>query len=231
MTDRILLVDDDDALAAMVGDYLGGRGFAVERARDGADGLLRLERDAFDAVVLDVMMPGIDGFEVLRRLRQRSSVPVVMLTARGDDTDRIVGLEMGADDYLPKPFNPRELLARIRAVLRRVGTPTAPGPAPPLRFGRLEIDVDGRIVRVAGEEVSLTGHQFELLLALASSPGRALTRDEIMQRVRGENLEAFDRSIDVHVSRIRAAIEDDPKTPRRIITLRGVGYLFARQQD
>ena len=131
MTDRILLVDDDDALAAMVGDYLGGRGFAVERARDGADGLLRLERDAFDAVVLDVMMPGIDGFEVLRRLRQRSSVPVVMLTARGDDTDRIVGLEMGADDYLPKPFNPRELLARIRAVLRRVGTPAAPGPAPP----------------------------------------------------------------------------------------------------
>jgi len=233
MTERVLLIDDDDALAGMVADYLSGRGMDVSRAPDGPTGLAMLDREAFDAVVLDVMMPGPDGFEVLRTLRVSHSVPVVMLTARGDDMDRIVGLEMGADDYLPKPFNPRELLARIRAVLRRsggtVGSETAS--SPPLRFGRLSIDVDARIVRVDGDERTLTGHQFELLLALARSPGRALSRDEIMQRVRGENLDAFDRSIDVHISRIRAAIEDDAKKPRRIITLRGVGYLFARQQD
>ncbi|MCO4773370.1 MAG: response regulator transcription factor [Deltaproteobacteria bacterium] len=233
MTERVLLIDDDDALAGMVSDYLGGRGLDVSRAADGPEGLAMLARDSYDAVVLDVMMPGPDGFEVLRTLRATSSIPVVMLTARGDDMDRIVGLEMGADDYLPKPFNPRELLARLRAVLRRSsGTVASEGASsPPLRFGRLEIDVDGRRVRVSGEDRPLTGHQFELLLALARSPGRALTRDEIMQRVRGENLDAFDRSIDVHISRIRAAIEDDPKKPRRIITLRGVGYLFARSQD
>jgi two-component system phosphate regulon response regulator OmpR len=233
MTERVLLIDDDDALAGMVSDYLAARGLHVSRAADGPEGLAMLGRGSFDCVVLDVMMPGPDGFEVLRTLRTTSSVPVVMLTARGDDTDRIVGLEMGADDYLPKPFNPRELLARIRAVLRRSGGTVAPDVAssPPLRFGRLAIDVDARVVRVDGEERALTGHQFELLLALARAPGRALTRDEIMQRVRGENLEAFDRSIDVHVSRIRAAIEDDAKHPRRIITLRGVGYLFARHQD
>ncbi len=233
MTERVLLIDDDDALAGMVSDYLGARGLVVGRASDGPRGLQRLRSESWDAVVLDVMMPGPDGFEVLRDLRAWSSVPVVMLTARGDDLDRIVGLEMGADDYLPKPFNPRELLARLRAVLRRsTGAVAAEGASsPPLRFGRLEIDVDARVVRVDGDERSLTGHQFELLLALARSPGRALTRDELMQRVRGENLEAFDRSIDVHISRIRAAIEDDPKRPRRIVTLRGVGYLFARAQD
>ena len=231
---RILLIDDDDALAGMVADYLVGRGFVVERAGDGPSGLDRLARGAFDAVVLDVMMPGPDGFEVLQTIRRDNPVPVVMLTARGEDLDRIVGLEMGADDYLAKPFNPRELLARIKAVLRRSrGKLTSDGvtKAPPLRFGRLEIDVDARIVRLDGDERSLTSHQFELLLAMARSAGRALTRDELMQRVRGEDLDVFDRSIDVHVSRIRAAIEDDPKAPRRIITLRGVGYLFAKAQD
>jgi DNA-binding response OmpR family regulator len=233
MTERVLLIDDDDALAEMVSEYLGARGLRVSRAPGGTDGLRMLGNTSFDAVVLDVMMPDLDGFEVLRTLRTTSSVPVVMLTARGDDMDRIVGLEMGADDYLPKPFNPRELLARIRAVLRRSGGAVSGREegSPPLRFGQLEIDVDARRVTVAGVERSLTGHQFELLLALAQSPGRALSRDAIMQRVRGENLEAFDRSIDVHISRIRAAIEEDPKRPRRIITLRGVGYLFARQQD
>ena len=233
-TPRILLIDDDDALAAMVSEYLQGRGLAVEHAPDGPSGLKRLASGGFDAVVLDVMMPGPDGFEVLQTIRRDDPIPVVMLTARGEDMDRIVGLEMGADDYLAKPFNPRELLARIKAVLRRSRgelVPESEAKAPPLRFGRLEIDVDARVVRLDGEERSLTGHQFELLLAMARAAGRALTRDELMQRVRGEDLEAFDRSIDVHVSRIRAAIEDDPKKPRRIITLRGVGYLFARSQD
>ncbi len=230
---RILLIDDDDALSAMVSEYLIARGLRVERSADGPSGLARLAAEPFDAVVLDVMMPGPDGFEVLQGIRRDSAVPVVMLTARGEDMDRIIGLEMGADDYLSKPFNPRELLARIKAVLRRSrGELTTDGEAkaPPLRFGRLEIDVDARVVRLDGEDRSLTGHQFALLLAMARSAGRALTRDEIMQRVRGEGLEAFDRSIDVHVSRIRAAIEDDPKNPRRIITLRGVGYLFAKAQ-
>jgi DNA-binding response OmpR family regulator len=153
-----------------------------------------------------------------------------MLTARGDEEDRIVGLELGADDYLPKPFNPRELLARLRAILRRQRAPKS-GSAAPLRFGRLEIDRDARVVRVAGEEKPLTSHQFELLVALAENAGRVLSREALMNRVRGESLESFDRSIDVHISRIRAAIEDDPRQPRRLLTLRGAGYVFARRQD
>jgi DNA-binding response OmpR family regulator len=152
-----------------------------------------------------------------------------MLTARGEETDRIVGLELGADDYLAKPFNPRELLARLRAILRRRGPLTAQTSL--LRFGRLEVDRDARTVRIDGAERVLTGHQFDLLVALAESAGRVLSREQLMERVRGESLEAFDRSIDVHVSRIRAAIEDDPRHPRRLLTVRGAGYLFARRQD
>jgi DNA-binding response OmpR family regulator len=148
-----------------------------------------------------------------------------MLTARGEPTDRIVGLELGADDYLPKPFDPRELLARLRAILRRRAPRTAAGV---LRFGRLEIDPDARVVRVGGDERPLTGYQFDLLLALARNAGRTLSRDALLDHVKGEALEAFDRSIDVHVSRIRAAIEDDPRHPKRILTMRGVGYLFTR---
>jgi DNA-binding response OmpR family regulator len=169
----------------------------------------------------------MDGLEVCRRLRATSDTPVLMLTARGDAMDRVVGLEIGADDYVPKPFEPRELLARLRAILRR----RAGRPPSILRFGRLEIDRDARAVRVDGAERSLTAHQFALLVALAESAGRVLSRDALMDLVRGEALEAFDRSIDVHVSRIRAAIEDDPKRPRRILTVRGAGYVFARQQD
>jgi DNA-binding response OmpR family regulator len=152
-----------------------------------------------------------------------------MLTARGQDEDRIVGLELGADDYLPKPFNPRELLARLRAVLRR-RAPAAPG-APPLRFGRLELDRDARVVRVDGVERALTSYQFDLLVALAESPGRVLGREALMEKAGRDAVEAFDRSIDVHVSRIRAAIEDDPRHPRRLLTVRGAGYVFARKQD
>jgi DNA-binding response OmpR family regulator len=154
-----------------------------------------------------------------------------MLTARGDETDRIVGLEVGADDYLPKPFNPRELLARLKAILRRVRTTPQSDASEPLRFGRLEIDPGSRAVRVDGEERSITGYQFDLLIALATHAGRVLSREQILDFVKGEELEAFDRSIDVHISRIRQAIEDDAKHPRRIITVRGAGYVFARLQD
>jgi DNA-binding response OmpR family regulator len=180
-------------------------------------------------VVLDIMLPDLDGLEACRRLRTESDVSILMLSARGEDADRIVGLELGADDYLPKPFNPRELLARLKAILRR--RHTSADAAAILRFGRLEIDAGSRTVRVAGQEVALTSHQFDLLLVLARNPGRVLSRERLMDLVKGEELEAFDRSIDVHVSRIRAAIEDDPAHPRRIITVRGSGYLFARTQD
>jgi DNA-binding response OmpR family regulator len=178
-------------------------------------------------VVLDLTLPDLDGLEVCRRLREGSDVPIVMLTARGEPTDRVVGLELGADDYLGKPFDPRELVARLRAVLRR----RAPRPGGVLRFGRLEIHPEAREVRLDGTVRPLTSHQFDLLLALAQSAGRALSREALMERVRGLGVEAFDRSIDVHVSRIRAAIEDDPRRPKRILTLRGAGYLFARDPD
>jgi DNA-binding response OmpR family regulator len=239
VTQRVLLIDDDAALARLVGDYLGGAGFAVESCMDGTSGLRALRRAAaagrpFDGVVLDLMLPDVDGLELCRRLRADpdpglAALPLVMLTARGDEADRIVGLELGADDYLGKPFHPRELLARLRAVLRRGSR--APAGAPLLRFGRLEIDRAARVARVDGEPRTLTGHQFDLLVALAESAGRVLSRDALMNRLRGRELEVFDRSIDVHVSRIRAALEDDPAHPRRILTVRGVGYVFAARQD
>ena len=228
MAQRILLIEDDARLAGMVGEYLGEAGYRVAVAASGSDGLERISHEPVDAVVLDLMLPDIDGLEVCRRVRERSAVPILMLTARGDPADRVVGLELGADDYLPKPFEPRELLARLRAILRRGASP-APGGM--LRFGRLEIDRDARRVRVDGVERLLTGYQFDLLLALAAQVGRVLSREQLLDLVKGEALEAFDRSIDVHISRIRAAIEDDPKRPRRIITVRGAGYVFARQQD
>jgi two-component system phosphate regulon response regulator OmpR len=225
---RILLIEDDPRLAAMVSEYLGEAGFHVSTAAAGRAGLEQLGREPYDALVLDLMLPDIDGLEVCRQLRATSDTPVLMLTARGDTMDRVVGLEIGADDYLPKPFEPRELLARLRAILRRRQSSRA---SAVLRFGRLEIDRDARVVRVDGAERSLTGHQFTLLVALAEKAGRVLSRDTLMDLVKGETLEAFDRSIDVHVSRIRAAIEDDPKKPRRLLTVRGAGYVFAKQQD
>jgi DNA-binding response OmpR family regulator len=229
MADRVLMIEDDAALAGLVADYLRPFGYEVEAAPTAAEGLWRLAAEPFSAVLLDVMLPDTDGFEVCRRIRAGSDVPVLMLTARGQDEDRIVGLELGADDYLPKPFNPRELLARLRAVLRR-RTPSA-GRASLLRFGRLEIDRDARVVRVDGEERPLTGYQFDLLAALAESAGRVLGREALMARAGHDAGEAFDRSVDVHVSRIRAAIEDDPRRPRRLLTVRGAGYVFARKQD
>jgi len=227
VTEHVLIIDDDRKLTAMLVDYLRPRGIVAEAAGDAARGLAMLGRGAYDAVVLDVMLPDVDGFEVCRRLRASSDVPVLMLTARGDPEDRVVGLELGADDYLPKPFDPRELLARLHAIMRR-RTGSGPRPSPVLRYGRLEIDPDARQVRRDGTVCELTGYQFDILLLLARHPGRVLSRDTILDRLRGASLEAFDRSVDVHISRIRAAIEDDPRRPRRIRTVRGAGYQFAR---
>jgi DNA-binding response OmpR family regulator len=227
VSERLLLVEDDARLAEMVGDYLRGAGFAVSRATDGRSALEQQARGAFDAIVLDLMLPDIDGLDVCRQIRARSRVPILMLTARGESIDRILGLEMGADDYLPKPFEPRELLARLKAILRRV----RPEGRELLTFGRLEIDKDARTVRLDGEMRPLTSHQFAILLALAEHAGRVLSRTALLDLVSGQELEAFDRSIDVHISRIRSAIEDDPKTPKRVITVRGAGYVFAKAQD
>jgi DNA-binding response OmpR family regulator len=234
---HLLMIEDDARLAGMVSDYLGASGFAVSHAPDAHSGLDRLQTSGIDLVILDLMLPDMDGLQVCQRIRALpgalGEVPVLMLTAKGDPMDRIIGLEMGADDYLPKPFEPRELLARIKAILRRRGggDSVAISGTPSLHFGSLEIDRDARRVSVKGETCDLTSYQFDLLVALAERAGRVLTRDQIMEAVRGRELEAFDRSIDVHMGRIRAAIEADPKDPQRILTVRGVGYVFARQQD
>lgn len=230
MADRVLIIDDDTRLSAMLAEYLANAGFSARAAGDGAAGLADLAAAGADAVILDIMLPDLDGFEICRRIRATSDVPILMLTAKGDETDRIVGLEIGADDYLPKPFSPRELQARLKAILRRGRRREEPA-ADVLRFGRLEIDRGSRAVRLDGAERPLTSHQFDLLVALAENAGRVLSRDRLMDLVRGEELAAFDRSIDVHVSRIRSAIEADPKNPRRLITVRGAGYVFARNQD
>jgi two-component system phosphate regulon response regulator OmpR len=230
MADQVLIVDDDRRLSAMLAEYLSGNGFRVQTADTAGAGIAEVVRLSPDAVILDVMLPDMDGFEALKRIRARSDVPVLMLTARGDETDRIVGLEIGADDYLPKPFNPRELLARLKAILRRRNA-SSDSSSRILRFGRLEIDPASRSARVDGHDCPMTSYQFDLLVAFAENAGRTLSREQLMDMVKGEELEAFDRSIDVHVSRIRAAIEANPKHPRRIITVRGAGYVFARFQD
>jgi len=236
MSQPLLMIEDDARLAAMVSEYLGQSSFAVDIAGSGETGLASLQaaNPAPQLLILDLMLPDMDGLEVCRRIRALPSAlaqtPILMLTAKGDPMDRVIGLEMGADDYLAKPFEPRELLARIRAVLRRQGG-AGPGPAGQLRFGSLLIDRDARTVTIQGQPCELTSYQFDLLVTLAERAGRVLTRDQIMEVVRGRELDAFDRSIDVHMGRIRAAIETDPKNPKRILTVRGVGYVFARQQD
>src|SRR5574343_1026139 len=232
---HLLMIEDDERRAGMVADYLAASGYQVTHAPDATAGLARLGGELPELVILDLMLPDLDGLQVCQRIRALpgalGQVPILMLTAKGDPMDRIVGLEMGADDYLPKPFEPRELLARIRAVLRRKQGGVAPAATQPMQFGSLDIDRDARQVTVRGQPCELTSYQFDLLVALAERAGRVLTRDQIMEAVRGRELEAFDHSIDVHMGRIRAAIEADPKTPRRILTVRGVGYVFARQQD
>ena len=226
MTDtRALLVEDDRKLAELVAEFLGKHGVATSIAPDGTRALAMLAASPFDIVLLDLTLPGLDGFEVARRVRERWTAPIIMVTARGDDADKIVGLELGADDYLAKPFNPRELLARIRAVLRR-----AQG-ADEARFsaGGLEIDYASREVKVAGRRQDLTTNEFEVLAALARHAGRVLSREQLLDLIKGAAAdEAFDRSIDVHVSRIRQKIEPDPRHPRYLKTVRGAGYLLAR---
>jgi len=236
-TPRLLMIEDDARLAQMVVAYLGQSGYEVAHAGDGESGLEQVALHPPGLVILDLMLPGIDGLEVCRRIRalpgDAGRTPVLMLTAKGDPMDRIIGLELGADDYLPKPFEPRELLARVRAVMRRRGEAGAAvaRTTPVLRFGSLEIDRDARSVTIAGDPRDLTSYQFDLLVAMAERAGRVLTRDQIMEAVRGRELEAYDRSIDVHIGRIRSAIEADSKDPKRILTVRGVGYVFAKQQD
>ena len=227
---RVLLVEDHLQLAESVAQALKSHGLTVDVLHDGVAADLALASEEYAVAVLDVGLPRMDGFEVLARLRGRGkTLPVLMLTARSDVKDRVHGLNLGADDYLAKPFELTELEARVKALLRRSAAPT--GQDDVLRFGRLEIDLGQRAVRLDGRPCEMTSYQFDLLRVLAQSAGRVLSRDQIMDTLQGHPLEAFDRSIDVHVSRIRAAIEDDPKNPKRILTVRGVGYIFARKQD
>jgi DNA-binding response OmpR family regulator len=233
MAQRLLMIDDDHRLGAMVATYLNQNGYAVDHVETAQAGMDQLRTaEAYSAVLLDLMLPDADGLDVCRRIRQQpapvGNLPILMLTAKGDPMDRVVGLELGADDYLPKPFEPRELLARLRAILRR---PPLASDTSVLQFGRLAIDLDGRTVRVDDHDCVLTAYQFDLLAAMATRAGRVLSREQLMDAVSGAPIDAFDRSIDVHIGRIRLAIEDDPKQPRRILTVRGSGYLFARVQD
>jgi two-component system OmpR family response regulator len=225
-----LLVEDDARLAAFTREYLEGHGVAVVVVGDGARGLSEALSGRYDVVLLDLMLPSKDGLEVCREVRARSDVPIVVLTARGEEADRVMGLELGADDYLPKPFSPRELLARIRAVTRRAKGRAGP-PQGQVKVGGLLIDPAARTVSLDGQEVHLTGYEFDLLEALARRAGRVLTREQLMELARGNAEEAFDRSIDVHVSRLRQKLGDDPKRPRLIKTVRGSGYLLAGEGE
>ena len=222
---RILLVDDDARLHDLLASYLEQNGFSVTIAPDGPRGLAALAAGTFDAVLLDVMMPGMDGVEVVRRVRAKSSIPILMLTARGDEADRVVGLEIGADDYIAKPFSPRELLARLRAVLRRV-SPDAAGER--LVAGDIAIDVPGRVVTVAGKPIELTGIEFDILVALARRAGRVVAREALLQEAGRGDVHVSERTVDVHISHVRQKLSDDPRSPRIIKTVRGVGYVLAK---
>jgi len=225
---RVLLVDDDEKLSALLTEYLGGFGIAVRAAAHPEDGLRMLRADPPDLLILDVMLPGMDGFALCRKVRETSRVPIIMLTARGEVTDRVVGLEIGADDYLAKPFEPRELVARIQAVLRR----RDPHPDDErVRAGGLEINVTARVARLGGQALDLTTAEFDLLVLMARNRGRVMSRDRIMSGTRGVDWEAFDRSVDVLVSRLRQKLGDDPKRPAFIRTVRGAGYTFIGGAD
>ena len=225
MSLRALLIDDDARLADLLLDYLGDHDVALESAKDGQSGLDALARGTYDVVLLDVMMPGMDGLEVLRRLRAKSTIPVIMLTARGEEADRVVGLEIGADDYVSKPFSPRELLARIRAVLRRA-QPEAQSER--IVLGGVEVDVGARTARVDGALVDLTGLELDLLVALMRRPGRVVPRDALLSEAGREDVTVSERTVDVHISHLRKKLGDDPRSPSRIRTVRGVGYVFVR---
>jgi DNA-binding response OmpR family regulator len=225
---RAMLVDDDLELARLLAQYLGSHGVALAHVEDGTRALERLAEEAFDIVLLDVMLPTIDGFEVCRRIRGAYDVPVVMLTARGDDTDRVVGLELGADDYVPKPFNPRELLARMRAVLRRARPSVS---ADRVEVGDLSIDVPAHKATLGGRELQLTSFELRVLVALARRAGETVTREELANLVlpKGAKYDpSVDRSLDVHVSHLRHKLSDDAREPKRIRTVRGIGYVLVK---
>ena len=233
MMQHLLLIEDDERLGALVVEYLSDAGFHITHALTGTDGLacVHVAGYVIDAIILDLMLPDMYGLTVCQKIRATDSTPILMLTARGDAMDRIVGLEMGADDYLPKPFEPRELLARLRAILRRGTSTNTTAPADALNFGRLSIHPGAREVHLDGQVCEMTSYQYDLLMVLAERAGRVLTREFLIEQLKNQSLEAFDRSIDVHISRLRAVIEDDAKTPKRILTVRGAGYVFAKQQD
>lgn len=226
---RVLLVDDDRKLCRLLKDYLGPMGYDVHAVHDGPSGVAAAREEPWHAVVLDVMMPGLDGFEVLKQIRRDSNVPVLMLTARGDEADRIVGLEMGADDYLPKTFSPRELLARLRAVARRSQPPTpahasSTKDSPEIVVRDLRVTPATRTVVIGDKPIVLTAVEFDFLVCLARTPGRVKTREQLLEEVRDRDYEVFDRSVDVHISALRKKLGDDPRTPRFIETVRSVGY-------
>jgi len=224
MATRVLLIDDDTRMYELLAQYLGQNGITVAHAPDGGRGLAALEANAYDAVLLDVMMPGMDGLEVCKRIRAKRQIPILMLTARGDETDRVVGLELGADDYLAKPFSPRELLARLRAVLRRA-QPTAV--ADRLESSGISIDVAGREVRVNGKAVELTGLEFDLLVALVRRSGRVIPRDALLGEAGRSDTVVGERTVDVHISHLRQKLGDEGG--RLIKTVRGIGYVFAKE--
>jgi DNA-binding response OmpR family regulator len=229
---RVLMIEDDDRLARMVVEFLKPHGLAVRHVEDATSGFAAFKSSEFDLILLDLMLPDADGMDVCAALKRemlsRRDVPIIMITARGDLADRVVGLELGADDYLPKPFEPRELLARIRAVLRRAAADRGMPAADVMRFGRLEIDRAARQVKLDRRLRPMTSLQFDLLVTLAKNAGRVLSRDQLRRHTRGKSADAFDRSIDVHIGRIRAAIEDDCGSPARIVTVRNVGYVFSK---
>ena len=218
---RILVVDDEPKIVQLIRDYLERAGFAVSTARDGNEALMRAHSERPDLIVLDLGLPGLDGLEVTRRLRRDSGVPIIMLTARHEETDKVVGLELGADDYVTKPFSPRELEARVRAVLRRQ---TREADAELLRAGDLTLDLPRLRTEVAGRPASLTATEFQLLTALARQPGRVFTRSQLLDAIHGLAFESYERAIDAHVKNIRRKIEPDPRTPRYLLTVYGVGY-------
>ncbi len=227
MAQTILVVDDESRIVKLVRDYLERAGLAVLTASDGEAALAMARREKPDLIVLDLMLPGIDGLDVCRRLRQESGVPIIMLTARVEETDRIVGLELGADDYVTKPFSPGELVARVRATLRRARGEM--GQATTIRAGDVELDAATLTTTVAGQPVDLTPTEFELLATLARHPGRIWSREQLLEAVHGVAFESYDRSIDSHIKNIRRKIEPDPRRPRYIQTVYGVGYRFGER--
>jgi DNA-binding response OmpR family regulator len=225
MPPRVLIIDDDARLHELLVSYLSQNGFDVEGARDGAAGIAALGRRPFDAVLLDVMMPGMSGLEACRRIRDKSRIPILMLTAKGDETDRVVGLEIGADDYIAKPFSPRELLARLRAVLRRAAPE---GQSARLVVGQVALDLEGREATVGGQRADLTALEFDLLVALAKRAGRVVSRENLLAEAGRSDVTVGERTVDVHISHLRQKLGDDPNTPRLIKTVRGVGYVMTK---